>query len=42
MNTIVEWVSLKTDTFLYRHFKRTGHSLKDVSIQPVEKKYTTM
>ena len=31
----------KTDTFLYRHFKRTDHSVKDISIQPVEK-YTTM
>ena len=29
----------QTDTFLYRHFKRTGHSLNYVSIQPVEKIY---
>ena len=29
----------KTDTFLYRHFKRTGHSLNDVSIQSMEKIY---
>ena len=29
----------KTDTFLYRHFKRTGHSVNDISIQPVEKIY---
>ena len=25
------------DTFLYQHFKRTGHSPNDVIIQPVEK-----
>ena len=25
------------DTFLYQHFKRTGHSPNDVSVQPVEK-----
>ena len=29
----------KTDTFLYRHFKRTGHSINNISIQPVEKIY---
>ena len=29
----------KTDTFLYRHFKRTRHSGNDISIQPVEKIY---
>lgn len=27
----------KIDTFLYQHFKRTGHSPADISIQPVEK-----
>ena len=26
-----------TDTFLYQHFKRTGHSPNDVLVQPVEK-----
>ena len=25
------------DTFLYQHFKRTGHSPSDVLVQPVEK-----
>ena len=25
------------DTFLYQHFKCTGHSLNDISVQPVEK-----
>ena len=25
------------DTFLYQHFKRTGHSPNDISVQPVEK-----
>ena len=25
------------DTFLYRHFKLTGHSPNDVSVQPLEK-----
>ena len=25
------------DTFLYQHFKRTGHSPNDVIVQPVEK-----
>ena len=25
------------DTFLYQHFKRTGHSPNDVLVQPVEK-----
>ena len=25
------------DTFLYQHFKRTGHSPNDVKVQPVEK-----
>ena len=39
MNTTVKRISLKTDTFLSFHFKRTGHSLNDVSIQPVEKIY---
>ena len=24
------------DTFLYQHFKRTGHSPNDVIVQPVE------
>ena len=37
MNTIVEWISLKNDNFLYRYFKRTGHSPNAISIQPVEK-----
>ena len=27
----------KIDTFLYQHFKRTGHSPENVSVQPVEK-----
>ena len=27
----------KIDTFLYRHFKRTGHSPNNVLMQPVEK-----
>ena len=25
------------DTFLYQHFKCTGHSPNDISVQPVEK-----
>ena len=25
------------DTFLYQHFKRTGHSPHNVTVQPVEK-----
>ena len=27
----------KIDTFLYQHFKRTGHSPDNVLVQPVEK-----
>ena len=27
----------KIDTFLYQHFKLTGHSLDNVLVQPVEK-----
>ena len=27
----------KNDTFLYQHFKRTGHSPKDLLVQTVEK-----
>ena len=27
------------DNFLYRHFKRISHSLNNVSVQPVEKKF---
>ena len=27
----------KIDTFLYQHFKRTGHSPSNVSVQPLEK-----
>ena len=27
----------KIDTFLYQHFKRTGHSPGNVLVQPVEK-----
>ena len=27
----------KIDTFLYQHFKRTGHSFNNVLAQPVEK-----
>ena len=27
------------DNFLYRHFKRTGHSSTNVSVQPVEKQH---
>ena len=27
----------KIDTFLYKHFKRTGHSPDNVLVQPVEK-----
>ena len=26
----------KPDTFLYQHFKRTGHSINSISVQPVE------
>ena len=38
MNTIVKLKSLKKiDTFLYQHFKRTGHSPDNVLVQPVEK-----
>ena len=33
VSTIVEW---KRWNFLYRHFKRTGHSPTKVSVQPVE------
>ena len=29
--------SKNNDTFLYQHFKRTGHSPNDVKVQPVEK-----
>ena len=27
----------KIDTFLYQHFKRTGHSPDNILVQPVEK-----
>ena len=38
VSTIVESESPKNnDTFLYRHFKRTGHSPNDVIVQPVDK-----
>ena len=37
-NTIVEWKKHKPiDTFVYQHFKLTGHSPNDVLVQPVEK-----
>ena len=35
MSTIVKLK--KTDTFLYQHFKSTGHSPSNVLVQPVEK-----
>ena len=38
VNTIVEWISLKNDNFLYRHFKRKGHTPANILVQPVEKK----
>ena len=28
---------LKIDDFLYRHFKRKGHTLTNILVQPVEK-----
>ena len=38
MNTIVKLKKpKKIDTFLYQHFKRTGHSPDYVLVQPVEK-----
>ena len=38
MNTIVKLKKpKKIDTFLYQHFKRTGHSPDNVFVQPVEK-----
>ena len=38
VNTIVKLKNLKKiDTFLYQHFKRTGHSPDNVLVQPVEK-----
>ena len=38
MNTIVKLKkSKKIDTFLYEHFKRTGHSSNNDLVQPVEK-----
>ena len=38
MNTIVKSKKTKKiDTFLYQHFKRTGHSPDNVLAQPVEK-----
>ena len=39
MNTIVKLKkkTKKIDTFLYQHFKRTGHSPDNVLVQPVEK-----
>ena len=36
-NTIVELISLKIDNFLYRHFKRKGHTAANILVQPVEK-----
>ena len=29
--------NILSDTFLYQHFKRTGHSPNNVLVQPVEK-----
>lgn len=37
MNTIVEFQSLKSLILFYQHFKRTGHSPKNVLVQLVEK-----
>ena len=38
MRTIVKLKKpKKIDTFLYQHFKRTGHSPDNVLVQPVEK-----
>ena len=38
VNTIVKLKKpKKIDTFLYQHFKRTGHSPDNVLVQPVEK-----
>ena len=38
VNTIVKSKKpKKIDTFLYQHFKRTGHSPDNVLVQPVEK-----
>ena len=31
----------KIDTFLYQHFKRTGHSPDNVLVQPVESRRKT-
>ena len=31
------YITRLNDTFLYQHFKRTGHSPNDVKVQPVEK-----
>ena len=36
VSTIVEWKSLRYGNFLYRHFKRIGHTPTKVSVQPVE------
>ena len=35
-NTIVGWISLKFDNFLYRHFKRKGNTPANILVQPVE------
>ena len=37
VNTIVEYISLKIDISLYRHFKRKGHTPANILVQPVEK-----
>ena len=38
VSTIVKLKNAKKiDTFLYQHFKRTGHSPDNVLVQPVEK-----
>ena len=39
MNTSIKKKKKKKKKKIYRHFKHTGHSSNDLSIQPVEEKY---
>ena len=36
VNAIVECISIKSDNFLYGHFKRKGHTLANILVQPVD------
>ena len=37
VNPLLTYIPSHLDTFLYPHFKRTGHSPDNVLVQPVEK-----